>query len=153
MLLSRRSLIIGLLATAGCGFTPVYGPGGSAPRKGLFALRGPQNVDGYHLLQQLELRLGAPSNPEYQLEFDITTSRGRVADDPTLRTQSDHLVGTANWTLRKSGATVGSGTARRFVSVAIGGGLIRDDARNDDAQARLAQALADEILRQVWAVL
>lgn len=150
---SRRGILLGLLAVAGCGLRPVYGPAGAVARRGMFALQAPQTRDGYAVLQQLELRFGAPADAPYRLSFDLDTSTERVADDAPQNTQRDHLVGIADWTLRSDAGVVGTGRARRFVSYAAGDGLIQDEAAREDARARLAEAIADEIQRQVWAVL
>lgn len=150
---SRRGILLGLLAAAGCGLRPVHGPGGAVARRGMFALQAPQTRDGYAVLQQLELRFGAPADPQYRLRVDLDTSTERVADDAPQNTQRDHMVGVADWTLRGDTGLIGSGRARRFVSYAADDGVVQDEAARDDARARLADALADEIQRQVWAVL
>lgn len=149
---SRRSLLAAL-ALAGCGFRPALGPTGVLPRRGMIALQGPQSRDGYAVLQELELRLGAPNAPSHQLTFSISMARERVIDDGAQSTQRDHLRGEAGWILLEGGQEKARGTARRFVTLDVGNGLIKDTASADSAQARLASALADEILRQVLAAL
>lgn len=150
---SRRASVLGLLAVAGCGLSPVYGTGGNGVRRGLIALQAPKNRNAYPLLEQLELRFGTPTNPQYQLSFTLSTSRDRAADDSAQKTRRDLLVGTANWTLRDANGERARGTARRFVSLALGGEVMVSDAVVADANARLADTLAEEIQRQVWTAL
>lgn len=148
---SRRSVLLGL-AAAGCGFTPVYGPGG-VRRQGLFSLRGPQTEDGYALLDRLETRLGAPNAPQYQLQVNVSVGQSEVINDAARAIARDHLTGTITWTLRKGGTTLASGADERFVSVGKRGTFISNDAAYRDARERLLDTLIDAMMPQIWAAL
>ena len=129
----RRAVLIaaGALALAGCGFTPVYAPGGGAGRlQGQIALPAAETRDEFELRRRLEERLGA-------------AAAGR--DGRTTRFQ---LVGRADYTLSDAatGDELASGRVDGFTGYSTTGSTVATDAARRDAETRLMVLLADGIV-------
>ena len=76
----RRSLILMPLALAGCGFAPVYGPGGAGKRLyGAVTIVTPATEESYLLYRELEERLGHATAPDYRLALTPSiTAQGQA---------------------------------------------------------------------------
>lgn len=148
---SRRHLLAAL-ALGGCGFAPVYGPDGAAAR-GQIALRTPQTVAGYHLLTQLEERLGAPNAARYVLEMDLTVTQSTSLVGADTRPHQITLTGLSRWTLREGDTVLATGTLRHITSYIASGTTVATEAAHDDALARLARGVADRVTPRIWAAL
>lgn len=151
LLLSRRSVLLVALGLAGCGFSPVYGTGGSATAlRSAVAFEVPDTVAGYRLRTRLAERLGDTRVATYQLTVGIsqaTTPATITTDGDTTRF---NLAGTATWVLRDTaGVALKDGTVDAFTSYSATGSTVATTAAETDAQARLSVALADLIVAQV----
>ena len=86
----RRIALLGLVALAGCGFHPVYGPGSAAGiLLGHVQITAPETVEGYRLLQALRDRLGDSIGTAYDLT--VTLDISQVAAATTAEGQHDTL--------------------------------------------------------------
>ena len=87
-------------ALAGCTFTPAYAPGGpAAALQGAVRVDSPDTKDGFDLVERLEERLGRPSNPRFNLSYQIRTDRVGVGVTPENAITRYHLRGRIDWQL------------------------------------------------------
>lgn len=145
---SRRGILLGAAALAGCGFTPAYGPGKG---RGRFAFVAPSSIEGFAMVARLEDRLGPPDAPLYLLtvELDIDRATSVVTADQETRRYS--LVGRAKWSVTVNGDTAASGTVDSFASYSASGTTVSTEAARMDARDRLGQGLADRIVSRLLA--
>ena len=142
----RRALLIGALALGGCGFTPVYGPGGVAEGlRGRIAFDAPFDRAGFDLVRQLENRLGVPSDPRWRLSASIRMEEERIAVTSQGVANRFQILGRVDYALREIGSdtTVTSGSVDSFVSYSATRTAVATRAAQRDAEARLMVILAD----------
>lgn len=145
------AVVLGLSA---CGFTPVHAPGGTGSALyGNVSVQAPEDiraesdVDAYHLVRNLEERLGRASGGDYRLDLTLRTrSEGQAitADNATTRYS---IVGTAGFVLTRlsDGVIVASGSEDAFTGYSATGSTVETLAGERDAHERLMQILADQI--------
>lgn len=151
--LSRRAVLLGLLALAGCGLTPVYGPGGGAGRLfGRVRPRDPDTPIDFVFNRRIAERLGPEEAADYDLDYRITVgvvSQAITTDEVTTRYS---LNGTADFALRgPGGALVTQGRVSSFTSYSTTGTTIATLAAEGDARERLATMLADQVVTRLLA--
>lgn len=148
---ARRIALLGLLALAGCGFTPVYGTSGSAEvLRDAVSFTSPDTVAGFRLRSRLENRLGRATAPIYALDVQLgqTSSPATITEDGD--TTRFNLVGDATWALADAAGTVlASGTVDTFTSYSATGSTVATQSAATDAAARLSVALADLIVARL----
>lgn len=149
---TRRAALIGLAALAGCGFVPVYGPGGAGQALlGSVAVDVPQTVDGFRLRQAVEDRLGPVARPAYRLtlSYDVIEAANAITPDGTASRMN--LTGTVRYILRAEGGETAltMGQVDSFISYTTTGTTVATRAAADDARLRLAVALADQLLARL----
>ncbi|MDK3017669.1 LPS assembly lipoprotein LptE [Pseudodonghicola flavimaris] len=153
--LDRRSLLILPLALAACGFTPVYGPGGTGRAlRGRVRVQEPDSPDEYMLVRTLEDRLGRPNSaPGYELRFVLSTDTEGQAVTATNETTRYSLVGRVDYTLTAldTGTVVASGDVRNFTGYSATGSTVETLAGERDAAERLMTILADQIVTRLYA--
>lgn len=162
----RRTFLLMPLALAACGFTPVYGPGGTgAALHGRIRIDTPDSQDGYYLVRNLEERFGRAATPEYLLSFTVSTSEQGQAVTAQGDITRYSIVGTADFTLRRAAdeVIVASGQVRNFAGYSATGiavetpegklnaSTVQTLAAGRDARERLMVMLADQIATQVLA--
>lgn len=149
----RRLLLFGALALGltGCGFTPLYGTGGTGTRlRGAVQVTAPQTVEGYRLAHRIEDRLGPATAPRYALAVTLDISSTPVAIDSTDTSTRINLPGTATWTLTDAdGAVLGTGTVDSFTGYSTTGTTVATRSAEEDARDRLATVLADLIVTRL----
>ena len=148
----RRSLILGLAALAGCGFQPVYGPGGAAEGlRGTIRVTAPTESRAYDLVQRLEERLGAATAPRYDLGYQIETNAIGVGITPEQETTRYNITGSVSFALTEigTGTVVTSGNVDSFTSYAATGSTVSTLAATQDAYRRLMVILADQIVARL----
>jgi LPS-assembly lipoprotein len=156
--LPRRAALIGALALAGCGFAPVYGPGGG----GGVALRGavraadPVDDEGFYLVQRIEARLGLPEAPRFALDYRVDTDEEALAIDAANNITRWNVEGAVAWRLGPLGAPPGAtplvaGREAGFTSYAATGSPVATLASARDARRRLMVILADRIVARLLA--
>ena len=150
----RRSLLILPLALAACGFTPVYGPGGTgAALRGQVQVQEPDSPDDYVLTRTLEDRLGRASAPAYALGYTVSTETEGQAVTSTGETTRYSLVGTVDYVLTAldGGAVVASGKVSNFTGYSATGSTVETLAGERDAAERLMTLLADQLVTRIYA--
>ncbi|MEM9342461.1 MAG: LPS assembly lipoprotein LptE [Pseudomonadota bacterium] len=152
---TRRTLLLtATAALAACGFTPVYGPQGSAEGlRGSIAIDDPSDPAGFALVRQLERRLGLPNSPTYALSADLFVTEkelGITADQEITRF---NILGRARFALRdlSTGAIATSGEVDSFTSYSATGTPFATQTAERDAQDRLMVILADQIVARLLA--
>jgi len=150
---NRRTLLT-LLALAGCGFAPAYGPGGAAAAlQGAIRVANPTDKTGFDLVERLEERLGRPTNTAYDLAYTITTASVGVGITPDNAITRYNLTGSIDWTLtsRATKARVAGGRVENFASYSATGSTVAGLAAEEDAALRLMRMLADQIVTRLIA--
>jgi LPS-assembly lipoprotein len=148
----RRFLLCLPLALAACGFTPVYGPGGSGSAlEGRVEVSEQEDVEGYLLVRRLEERLGRASQPAYRLAVDVTTTRDSLAVNTENNINRYNLIGVARFQLveQASGRVVTSGQVDNFTGSSATGTTLATQAAERDARERLMVLLADQIVARL----
>jgi len=151
---NRRTVLLGALATglAGCGFTPAYGPGGSAAQlNGAILVDEPTTRPAYLLTRHLEDRLGRAANARYGLSYSIDISEAPIAISPNDVTLRYNVLGEVTYALRDlgSGAVVTSGKVDNFTSYSTSGTTVATQASEKDARDRLMTILGDQIITRL----
>lgn len=142
---------MGLIAMAGCGFVPAYGPSGVAGTwQNTVAVVTPDTPVGFAMRAQLERAFGPVRNQRYTLQ--ITPRTAPVA--ATITDGGDitriNLTGNAEWTLTDAGGTqIDTGLVQTFTSYSATGSTVATQSAEGAAQDRLAAALADLIVQQI----
>jgi LPS-assembly lipoprotein len=150
----RRWVILTPLALAACGFTPVYGTGGSGQRlQNNIRVDDPGDQNAYLLTRALEDRLGRSDAPTYALSLNISTGGQGLAIDREGDINRFNLTGSADYALRRTadGQIVSSGRVDSFTSYSATGTNLVTLAGEEDARRRLMTILADQIVTQLYA--
>jgi LPS-assembly lipoprotein len=152
---SRRLVLLGGVAVlAGCGFAPVYGPGGPGTvLRDRLAFELPATPEGSLLERRLEDRLGRAAAPAYVLTVAIETEEDTLAISPDGSTTRLTLVGRAAWSLRAPGseAVVGEGVVESFTGYTTTASTVATASAEQSARDRLMILLADLIVTRLFA--
>lgn len=155
MWLSKRAFLLSSLAAlAACGFTPVYGPQGAAGKlQNTVQVNAPGSRNAYLLVQELEDRLGRSTTPLYRLETAFTVSGERMAVTADNVATRQNLIGRVTYRLRDAttGKLLTQGRVDAFTGYSATDSTIATSAARDDAMARLARMLADQIATRLIA--
>ncbi|MCB1388358.1 MAG: hypothetical protein KDK12_04295 [Rhodobacteraceae bacterium] len=151
----RRGFLaaVGAVALAGCGFRPVYGPGGTGR-----ALRNAVRADDpvsradFQFLHALEDLLGRPTAPRFALDYRIETHErggGVVQNFGATRVQ---LFGTLHFTLTDigTGATLAEGEVAGNTVYSTTGTQLSTMTAAEDAELRLMRMLADSLVTRLY---
>lgn len=152
--ITRRAFFAGALALAACGFTPAYGPNGSATALlNSVTARPPVSRDDYALTARLTERLGPVATPRYRLDYTITTEATGQAITPDNATTRYSLAGKASYTFVDEGtdAVLLTGDVASFTSWSASGSTVATQSAEDDAHSRLMVILADQIITRLIA--
>lgn len=148
----RRQTLIALsalFAGSACGFTPAYGPGGTAEvLQDNLRVAAPERRDGFLLSQRLEERFGRNDTGRYLLTVTPTIQRQGLATSPDGTTNRFRLNGRASFTLTDvtRDEVVRQGTVTNFTGFSATGSTVATLAAERDATARLMIILADDIV-------
>jgi len=153
---SDRRAFLSLAAAAAlsaCGFTPAYGPSGSASvLRGRVRATDPSTATDYAFVARIEERLGRPEADAFTLTYGISTETFSIGITQQNEVVRYDISGTANWTLQDAaGQTLTSGTAQSFTAWFASGTTVATQAAQVDAVKRLMQALADQVVTQLIA--
>ena len=144
----RRTFLIGFAALAGCGFTPAYGPGGSAEGlRGRIRVAGPEDEEGFALVRRLEERLGRGEAAEYELQADIFLSEEALGFLPDGSISRYNVLGRVRWRLVRldDGSLALSGIEKSFTSYSATSTTVATTLAERDARRRLMVSIADRI--------
>jgi LPS-assembly lipoprotein len=148
----RRAALLAVLALAGCGFTPAYGPGSPAQvLRGAVTVTGGETVFDYRLRTALEDRLGQGDGAAFALAVTSRLDEVQAAVTPDGTITRFNVTGEADWTLtdRATAGAVASGTATAFTSYLTTGSTVSTEAAQRDAEERLAVVLAEQIVARL----
>lgn len=145
----RRTMLVGLLGLAGCGFAPIYG--GENGFRGLVSFQTSETVAGFRLRARLEDRLGRSAAPQYVLKTTVRSNERAAAVAQDGDTSRFNIVGSATWSLVAlvDGSQIDAGKVEAFTSYSATASTIATQATQDDAEARLSIILADMIVSRV----
>ncbi len=151
----RRTFLMMLPAVlAGCGFAPVYGPGGTGSAlRGKVGVDAPETDDAYVLVRELEDRLGRAPMPEYSLSYKLLTRVQGQAVTAANETTRYAILGRADYSLTRisDGRIVASGSVDNFTGYSATGTTVETLAAERDARRRLMVMLADGIAAALFA--
>ena len=150
----RRAFLAAFAALAGCGFTPVYGPGGSAEGlRGRIDIVDPADEEGFALVRRLEERLGIAEAADLNLQADIRITEDSVGFLPDGEISRFNVVGEVAWQVARvsDGAVVANGTERGFTSYSATSTTVATAFAQRDARRRLMVILADRIASDLMA--
>lgn len=145
----RRAFLFGLLALSGCGFEPVYGPGGTAETlRGRIEIAPPADEEGYALVNRLKDRLGQPRSADFRLDADIRVTEESVGFLPDGTISRYNVLGRVDWRLARiaDGSQVMSGGEKSFTSYSATSTTVSTIFARRDARERLMTILADRIV-------
>ena len=150
---TRRAALLGLLALAGCGLTPVYGPQGGGGRLfGRLRPRDPETPIDFVFNRRIAERLGPDDAAEYGLDYRIDVGVAAQAITPDEVTTRYTLNGTADFVLTgPDGAEITRGRVSNFTSYSTTGTTVSTLAAEGDARQRLATMLADQVVTRLLA--
>ena len=152
---SRRGLLLGALALAACGFSPVYGPGGAGGKLfGQIRAADPSTPDEFTFAGRIAERLGPDQAARFALAYNLriaVVSQAITSEEVTTRYS---LNGTADFVLTEtaSGAEVTRGQVSTFTSYSTTGTTIATMSAEQDAHDRLARMLADQVVTRLLAI-
>jgi LPS-assembly lipoprotein len=134
---------------ANCGLTPVNGPGGVQWQNAV-VVDAPDSVLGFRMAERFDQVLGPATRADYRLSVAPQSE----AESATITEDGDstrfNLTGNASWTLVDgAGQEIASGLEQTFTSYSATGTTVATQAAESDAEARLAVALADLIMRRL----
>ena len=150
----RLFLLSGLAMLAGCGFSPVYGPGGGGDAlMGQVRVAAPDSRAGFLLTREIETRLGRPEAPRYELRPVISLRAEAIAIDRSNVAARFNLIGAVRYTLvdLETEAVADSGEVTNFTGYSTFGTPVASQAAERDAEARLMQMLAEQMLTRLAA--
>ncbi|CUH86717.1 hypothetical protein PH5382_00630 [Phaeobacter sp. CECT 5382] len=157
------SVVVGtftLGVISGCGFTPVYAPGGGGTALyGQVSIQVPEQVDStgesnaYFLVRDLEERLGRNSSGDYDLGLTLATRQEGQAITAGNDITRYSIIGKAGYSLTRlsDGVIVSSGTETNFTGYSATGSTVETLAGERDAYERLMGILADQITSRILA--
>jgi len=152
-LFNRRALLFLPAAVAACGFTPVYGPEGTATAlRRRVLIDEPDDKDSFLLVRDLEQHLGRAQMPVYRLSYVLVTDTQGQAVTSSGDTTRFSIVGSVSYILRRidSDAIVASGDVDNFTGYSATGSTVETLASERDAYARLMSILADQIATRLY---
>jgi len=137
------------MAAAGCGFTPAYGPGGTAGvLRDAVRVEVGETVFDYRLRAAVEERLGAGEGFVLTLEARVEEVAAAVTEEGSIT--RFNLTGVAEWRLvDAAGAEVGAGQVSGFTGYLTTGSTVATEAARRDAEERLAVVLAEQVVARL----
>lgn len=152
---SRRGLLLGALALAACGFSPVYGPTGTGSKLfGQIRAADPSTPDEYTFAGRIAERLGPDQAARFALAYNLRIAVVPQAITPDEVTTRYSLNGSADFVLTEaaSGQEVTRGQVSTFTSYSTTGTTIATMSAEQDAHDRLARMLADQVVTRLLAI-
>lgn len=147
----RRFFVLGgAAALAGCGFEPVYGPGGEANvLLSAVALDAPDDRHDQLFQQRIEERLGRASDARFRLKTVIETSTDGLGNTSDGRTTRFRVLGRAQFVLTdmtEEANVLTQGRITAFTGYSATGSTVATLAAERDADIRLMTMLADQVI-------
>ena len=146
------TLLGGIAALAGCGFTPAAAPGqGGTPLDGAVRVAPPDSRDSFDFVSRLENRLGRAHSPRYRLEHSLSTEQRTLGITPEQAVTRLSIVGRARYRLTEiaTGREIDTGEVRSFTSYSGASSTLSTATARADARKRLMVILADQIVTRL----
>lgn len=140
------------LVLAGCGFTPVYGPGSAATNlRGRIALPAFDSRLSFDMFQRLEQRLGPPQAPLFRLTVSTTIEEQGLAISQDNAITRYNLRATAEYSLTRltTDERVFAARARAFTAYSATASAYATRVAARDAERRIGVLLADQIASRI----
>lgn len=155
-LFNRRQVLAwgALPAVAACGFTPVYGPNGSANAlRGKIALDTARDKNTFALVGHLENRLGVATTPAYRLAYTLSTSKQAFSIKGSTDTERFQLVGDLSFQLLEinSNTILTNGSVNSFTAYSTTGSTVGTLTAEQNASERLMVILGDLLVDRLLA--
>lgn len=134
---------------SGCGFSPVYAPGGAADGlRGAVTIAAPDDENSYEFVKQMEKRLGRNLSAPYELTYKITTRSEGVGITPGQEITRTQVLGKIEFTVTSlaTGEVVETSSVSNFTSYSTEGSTVSTASVERDAYRRLMVSLADLIV-------
>lgn len=150
----RRTFLISLAALTGCGFTPVYGPGGTgAALRGKVEIKAPTDRYSYALSNRLIDQFGPVETPLYRLNYTINTSKEPIGITRDQDITRYHITGRVSYILSdlSSGRVLAKDTVKSFTAYSATGSSVDTLSASRAAYDRLMVILADQMVSQILA--
>ncbi len=152
----RRAFVLSLvlLPLAGCGFRPVYGPGGAAEGlRGRVRIQPPQSQEEFQLVGRLEQRLGRPQAPRYDLNYALETREQGLSITGQQEITRYNVIGRLDFRLVgvNDGKVISSGTLDAFTGYSASASPVATLSAQQDAHERLVVILADRLVTRLLA--
>jgi LPS-assembly lipoprotein len=154
---SDRRTFLGLIAAlplAGCGFAPVYAPGGpGSALNGTILADAPEDRLDYEFVAHLETRIGRGSAARWALGYRIVTRQNSIGVSPENVITRYNLSGRLDWSVRPVGGgdPVLDGIIENVTSYSATGTTIATRSARRDAEERLMVILADQLVARLYA--
>ena len=149
----RRTLLLtGAGVLAGCGFAPVYGPGGGAQRlQGQVGLAPPGDALAFAFNQRFEERMGRGDAGLYKLDVTLGTGAEGLGSTSAGATTRYRVDGEARFALRAAGSdtVLVDGVTKAFTGYSTTGSTVATLAAKRDASERLMVILADQVIDEL----
>ncbi|MFG6079726.1 LPS assembly lipoprotein LptE [Paracoccus litorisediminis] len=148
-------MLVSVLALAACGFSPVYGPGGTGSKLfGKVRTADPKTPDDFTFAGRIAERMGPDSAATYELKWQLRIAVVPQAITPDEITTRYALNGSAEYLLTniQTGHAVSRGQVSSFTSYSTTGTTIATMAAEQDAHERLARLLADQVVTRLLAI-
>ena len=152
LLCNRRAVLLGLGALSGCGFEPVFAPGGASEKlRNAVLVDEPTDRASFALVEQLERRLGRPTSPAYRLTVALVTEEEGLAVTGSNDITRYNIVGKAAFTMRNiaTGDVVIRDRVDTFTAYSASEQPVATLSAERDARERLTVALADKIVSRL----
>jgi LPS-assembly lipoprotein len=153
----RAAAILLALAAGGCGFRPLYAPGGAtnAALKDVY-VDVIANRNGQLLRQALQQRMegeGSEGSKHYELSVALSFTGEAVGIQGDTSSDRTRYIGTARWTLKQPGdlgTKIVSGSVRSVDGAnVIDEQFFYSDLSSEAIQRRMGDNLADQIVERL----
>ena len=142
-----RAVILSLAALAGCGFSPVYAPGGTAHGlRGRIDVADPADEEAFELVDRLRDRLGPAEAAPLRLQADLYITEEPIGLLPDGTISRYDAIGRVEWSLSDGAARVAQGEETAFTGYSATSTTVATIAARRDARRRLMVILADRIV-------
>ncbi|MFN3613019.1 MAG: LPS assembly lipoprotein LptE [Rubrimonas sp.] len=143
---SRRALLLGATAVAGCGFRPLHGAGTGL--RGRVTLDGPQGRNGFAFREQMRRNLGDPApDAPYRLITTLSYEEEGVAISRRDDITRYDVTATAQYRLVRAadGVEIDAGAVRAVSAYSTTAAPYATRIAERDTETRLAANLADRV--------
>jgi LPS-assembly lipoprotein len=150
----RRSLLAGLgaLALGGCGFAPVYAPGGTGRAlRGTVRAADPVTRADYQFVAELENLLGRPEGARFDLAYRIAVRRIEAGRVQGLGATRIILAGSVDYSMAEAGLERARGRVAAEAAYSTTATQLATQTAAEDAELRLMRMLADGLVNRLLA--